>query len=73
MSSCILQRDIPLLTAKEADDVIHLKGRIPHVLRKWEPTLIGSTRVPIGIPCLHLKKKKQKPTQGGRETLILMM
>ena len=67
MSSCILQRDIPLLTAKEADDVIHLKGRIPHVLRKWEPTLIGSTRVPIGIPCLHLKKKNKNPPRVGEK------
>lgn len=56
-----------LLTAKMADDMIHLKGRIPQVLRKWEPTLIGSSRVPIGIPCLHLKKKKKKKTHPGWE------
>lgn len=57
-----------LLTAKMADDMIHLKGRIPQVLRKWEPTLIGSSRVPIGIPCLHLKKKKKKnPPRVGEK------
>ena len=50
-----------MLTAKVADDVIRLKGRIPRVLRQWEPALIGSTRVPIGIPCLHLKKKQAHP------------
>lgn len=62
-----LEKGHTLLTANVADDVIRLTGRIPQVLRQWEPALIGSTRVPIGIPCLQLKKKKKNPPTVGEK------
>ena len=69
MSSCILQRHIPLPTAKVADDVIHLKGRIPQVLREVGT---NSDRQHPGshrntLPALKKKKKKKNPPGVGEK------